>query len=51
MMDTKAVDAYIAALENARDEAEQFHANKLMAAYELAEITLAQLIAHLNHIG
>ena len=51
MMDTKAVDAYIAALENARDEAEQFHANKLMAAYELAEITAAQVIAHLNRIG
>ncbi len=51
MMDTKAVDAYIAALENASDEVAQIHANKLMAAYALGEITLSQVITHLNHIS
>jgi len=43
--------AYIEAIDNAIDETAQIHANKLMAAYELGEITTAQVIAHLNHIG
>ena len=51
MMDTKAVDAYVAALENASDEVAQIHVNKLMAEYALGEITAAQAIAHLNYIG
>jgi len=51
MMDTKAIEAYVAALENARDEVAQIHANKLMAAYGLGDITLSQVITHLNHIG
>jgi hypothetical protein len=51
MIELQVSEAYIAALGNAKDETEQFHANKLMAAYELAEITAAQVIAHLNRIG
>ena len=43
--------AYIEAIEHAKDEAAQVHANKLMAAYEMGEITAAQVIAHLSYIG
>mgnify|MGYP003650822502 CR=1 FL=1 len=43
--------AYIEAIENAGDEVGQVHANTLMAAYELGEITAAQVISHLNYIG
>ena len=42
--------AYIEAIDNATDETAQVHANTLMAAYELGEITAAQVIAHLNYI-
>ncbi len=50
MIELQVSEAYISALENAKDEAEQFHANKLMAAYALGEITAAQVITHLNYI-
>ena len=42
--------AYIEAIDNAIDETAQIHANKLMAAYALGEITAAQVITHLNYI-
>ena len=50
MIDDQVAEAYMAALEHASDEVAQIHANTLMAAYELGEITAAQVIANLNYI-
>lgn len=43
--------AYIEAIDSASDEAAQIHANKLMAAYELGEITAEQVISHLLNLN
>tara|TARA_R110001632_G_scaffold94305_1_gene200105 strand:- start:816 stop:980 length:165 start_codon:yes stop_codon:yes gene_type:complete len=43
--------AYFLAIEYARDECSQVHANKIMAQYELGELSASQAIKSLDYIS